>query len=66
LDCAIVAGSIAEAQYLDVARTGRATPPTVATPLMLFQARLSLFGPRVRESTRMIGAPFGVRRPDKA
>ena len=43
------------------------TSPIVATPLMLSQARLSLFGPSVRELTRTMSvAPFGVRRPDSA
>jgi hypothetical protein len=50
-----------QSQYLDVARTGRSTPLIVATPLMLSQARPSLFGPRVRESTRTTSVPpFGV------
>ena len=64
MDCAIVGASIAEAQYLDVARTGRSMPPIVAAPLTLSQARLSLFGPIVREPIRTVsGAPFDVK-PD--
>ena len=44
-----------------------ATPPSVATPLMLSQARLSLFGPSVSKSTRTVSvAPFGVKRPESA
>ena len=50
-----------------IPRTGRSTPPIVATPLMLSQARLSLFGPRVREFIRTTSTPpFGVKRPDSA
>ena len=59
--------STAEAQYLEVARTGRCTPPIVATPPMLSQARLSLFGPRLRELIRTTSVlPFGDMRPAKA
>jgi hypothetical protein len=42
-------------------------PPDCRDAAYVSQARLSLFGPRVRESTRTMSvAPFGVRRPDSA
>ena len=52
---------------LAVARTGHCTPPIIATPLMLSQAQLSLFGPRVRESIRTTSVPpCGDMRPARA
>jgi len=68
----MVAASGAEAQYRDVARTGRSTPPTVATPLMLSQARPSLFGPspadardRHAQIRRSLGQSFAGRASHK-